>query len=241
MARISRKELKKDEFAQEVSKTYEFVQAHRDKLTVAALAVAVGLLAGVGGYFLVEKRKANANDALSKAMRTYLAPVRGTAAALPEEEKSFATEKEKYTQAVKEFLAIAQRYSRLKPGQIARYYAGLCQANLNNFAEAEKEWNAVIQRGDPELAALARLALANMQARAGKGPEAEKLYRYLIEHPTVGVPKVWAQLALAEFLRTSKPAEAEKLYRQIEEENPNKAAADLARRGLEELKQVAAP
>ncbi len=240
MARISRKELKKDEFAQEVSKTYEFVQTHKDRLALAAMLVAIGLLAGLGGYLLVERRIANANDALGRALRTYHATVLEGTITTPEGEKSFGTAKEKYAEALKEFRAIADHYSRLKPGQIARYYAGLCLANLGNLAEAEKEWGVVMQR-DPEVAALARLALANAQARAGKKEEAEKLFRYLLDHPSRTVPKVEAQLGLADLLRASKPAEAEKLYREVEKQNPESSAAFLARQGLEQLKAPASP
>jgi len=240
VARISRKELKTDEFAQEVSKTYEFVQTHRDQLALAAVLVAVGLLAGLGGYLLVERRIANANDALGRALRTYHAPVLEGSVVSPEEQKSFTTAKEKYTEALKEFRAIADQYSRLKPGRIARYYAGLCLANLGNLADAEKEWGLVLGR-DPEVAALARLALANAQARAGKKAEAEKLLRYLLEHPSRTVPRVEAQLGLADLLRTSNPAEAEKLYREVEKQNPDSSASFLARQGLEQLKARTSP
>ena len=241
MARITRKELKKDEFAQEVSKTYEFIQVHKDQLALLALVVAAVLLAALGGYLLLEKRLANANDALSRALRTYHAPVREGAVATPDEEKSFATSKDKYSEALKEFRAIAEKYSRLKPGRISRYYVGLCQANLGNLAEAQREWNAVIQDSDADLAALSRLALADAQARAGKAAEAEKLYRSLADHPTSSVPKATAQLALAELLRASKPSEAEKIYREIEKQNPESTAAVQARQGLEQLKPLASP
>ncbi len=239
MARISRKELKKDEFAEEISKTYQFVQAQRDRLVAAAAVVGIGLVAGLGGYLLLEKRKALANDDLSRALRTYHAPVRteGT----PGEEKRFATEKERSTEALKEFRAIAGKYSWLEIGKIAHYYAGLCQAQLGNPAEAEKEWEVAARRGDPDLAALTRLALANLEGRTGKGPEAEKNYRYLVEHPSSSVPKATAQLALADYWSGSKPSEAEKLYQEIEKQYPQTAASEMAALGLAQLKPATVP
>lgn len=238
MARISRKELKKDEFAEEVSKTAEFIQAHKDKLMVAAVVAGAALVAVLAGYLVVQKRTVNANEALARALRAYHAPVRPPGATPAEGDKSFASERERNTQAFKEFLVIAQKYSWLKPGRIARYYAGICQANLDNLVEAEKEWNAVIQGRDKELSALARFALANKQVASGKGAEAEKHYRYLVEHPTATVPKNAAQLALAGNLRASRPAEAERLYREIEKEHPNTSASDMARQALAEMRKT---
>ncbi len=241
MARITRKELKKDEFAEEISKTYQFLQAQRERLTVAAAVLGIALLAGGGGYLLREKREAVGNEDLGRALRTYHAPVRSENASEQEREKTFATDKERYTEALKEFRAIAGKYSWLDIGKIAHYYAGLCQDQLGNPAEAEKEFGVAVRRGDTDLAAVARLALANLQARTGKGPEAEKNYRYLVEHPSAGVPRAGAQLALADYLSPSKPAEAQKLYQDVKTKYPATVAAELADQGLAQLKTAVAP
>ena len=150
MARITRKELKKDELAQEVSRTYEFLHTNRERLILGIAVVGVVLLAAGGGYLLWEKRSASANEELARAQRTYHASVEAAPSGNPNTptEKSFPTAKEKDSTALKEFLAVAQKHSWLKPGKIARYYAGLCQADLGNFKEAEKELNADIQSGE---------------------------------------------------------------------------------------------
>jgi tetratricopeptide (TPR) repeat protein len=236
VARITRKELKKDEIVLEVSKTVELFQAHRERLMIVGIVAGVVLLTALGGYLIYDKRMSNANEALGKAMLTYHAPVKPPSPT-PEEAKSFVTEKEKYTTAVREFLPVAQKYSWLKPGLIARYYAGLCQANLDNFTEAEKELNAVIRTGNENLAPLARLALANTMVRAGRPADAEQFYRQLIDHPSSTVPKITAQLALAAQIRTTKPAEAEKIYKDIEAAKPSSTVLDYARQGLAALKK----
>jgi predicted negative regulator of RcsB-dependent stress response len=248
LARITRKELKHDELAQEVSRTYDFLQTNRDRLILWIAVAGIVLLGAGGGYLLWEKRTAGANEALARAQRTYHAPVEPPSiSSSPSGAKtitldfskpaSFPTEKEKSTAALKEFLAVAQKYSWLKLGKIARYYAGLCQADLGNFGEAEKELNAAIQSEDSDVSPLARLALANTLTREGKKSEAEKLYRYLVEHPSPGVPVMTAQLALADYLRASKPAEAEKIYRQLDSQKLSPTASGLAQKGLESLKK----
>jgi len=234
LARISRKELRKDQFAEEISKTYEFVQAQRQRLMLGSLIAGVVLLVGVGGYLLWQKREALANDDLSRALRTYHAPVHSETTA--EGEQTFATEKDRSAESLKQFQAVAKKYSWLKIGRIAHYFAGLCQAQLGNSPEAEKEWEIAARRGDPDLASLSRLAQANLQARTGKGSEAEKNYRYLVAHPSTIVPKATAELALADYLSSTKPSEAEKLYEDIKNTYPNSPASELAQGGLEQLK-----
>lgn len=248
MARITRKELKQDVLAQEVSRTYEFLQINRDRLILGVAALGIVLLGAGGGYLLWEKRTASANEALARAQRTYHAKVEPPAPSSSpsgartitldfSQTPSFPSEKEKNSAALKEFLAVAQKHSWLKPGKIARYYTGLCQADLGNFGEAEKELNAAIQSGDSNVSSLARLALANTVSREGKNSEAEQLYRYLVEHPSPGVPVMTAQLALADYLRASKPAEAEKIYRQLDNQKLSPTASGLAQKGLESLKK----
>lgn len=230
MAKISRKELKQDEITLEVTKGVEFVQSHREPMILAGVVAGIVLLIGVAGYLIYDKRVSNANEALGTAMLTFHAPVHAPSP-VPDQSKYFITDKEKYLAALKEFLPVAQKYSWLKPGRIARYYVGLCQANLDNLPEAEKELNASL-RSDDDVAALSRMALANALVRAGRAADGEKLYRELIDHPANTVPKTTAQLALAAQIRDTKPAEAEKIYRELQAAKINPTVTDQAQQGL---------
>ncbi len=239
MARISRKELKKDEFVQEVSHTVEYVQSHRQPIVVWSAVVAGVLVVALGGYLLWNKRNADASDSLARAQRTYHATVLPAGAPPPQgsNEKFYSSDKEKYTTALQEFQAIAGKYSMLKHSDLAHYYIGLCQLQLGNTVDGQKELTALAEGKNAQVGSLARFALASALVTQNKLDEAEKHYRHLIEHPTAEVPKTVAQMTLATHLRATKPKEAEKIYRELEQQQVSPKLQDMAKRMLAELKQ----
>lgn len=239
MARISRKELKKDEFVQEVTHTVEYVQTHRQPIVLWSAVVGGLLLVVLGSYLLWNKRNTDASDSISRALRTFHGTVLPAGAPPPQgsNEKFYASDKEKYTTSLQEFQAIAGKYSMLKHSDVARYYIGLCQLQLGNAAEGQKELTALAEGKNAEIGSLARFALASALVTQNKLEEAEKHYRYLIEHPTAEVPKTIAQMTLATHLRATKPKEAEKIYRELEQQQVSPKLQDMAKRMLAELKQ----
>ncbi len=239
MARISRKELKKDEFVSEVSKTYEYLQEQRDRLLRAGVAIGVVVVIAIGSYLLVQRRRSRANEELSHAMRVFYAPV-GAESQITEPDMKFADEKARYTQAEKEFSAVADKYSWQNPGRLARYYLGITKHHLGKTEEAIRDLSAVSEGTDAKVAALARFALAGIYAETGNMVEAEKLYRELARQPSETVPKETALLALAEKWSRRKPAEAEKVYQEIlKQADKDSPARKAAEERLAELKQPA--
>jgi len=238
VARISRKELKKDEFVQEVSHTVEYVAAHRQPIVVWSAVVGGLLVVVLGGYLLWNKRNTDASDSLSRALRTFHGTVLPAGSPPPpgSNEKFYATDKEKYTTALQEFQAVAGKYSMMRPGEYARYYVGLCQLQLGNMAEAQKELTALAESRNEQVGAMARFALASALASQGKLDDAEKHYRYLIDHPTAEVPKTVTQMTLGTYLRSNKPKEAEKIFRELEQQQVSPKLAEMAKRQLAELK-----
>lgn len=239
MARISRKELKKDEFVQEVSHTVEYVAAHRQPIVMWSAVVGAFLVVVLGAYLLWNKRSGDASDSLSRAQRTFHATVLPPGVPPPQgsNEKVYTSDKEKYTTALNEFQAIAGKYSMLKQADVARYYVGLCQLQLGNVAEGQKELTALAEGKNQQVGSLARFALASALVTQGKMDEAEKHYRYLIEHPTAEVPKTASQMTLATHLRSVKPKEAEKIYRELEQQTVSPQLVEMAKRQLNEMKQ----
>ena len=227
MSRISRKEMKTDELALEVSKTVEFVQSHRQNLILWGIIAAVLLAAGGGGYLFYSKRIDTANEMLGNAIRTFHSPIRPISLNDQGDEPTFPTIQARDEQALRDFQTVAADYSMLRPGKVARYYVGLTQLDQSHLAEADKELTAAMSSGDPYVGSLARLALASVYVREKKTAEAEQAYRYLVDHPSDSVPKVTAQLALAAFLGPDKPAEAEKIYKDIESSKPAPEIAEL--------------
>ncbi len=235
MAHISRKELKKDEIRETLAHGAEALISHqRLAAIVVTLAVAVGV-AVVGWRVYSERQTVKASAALDDAMKMYEARIRAPGEPTESTEITYADERNKYEDAAKKFLSVAQSYSHTRPGQTARYYAALCLEHLGRDDEAQKQLHELESGGGDELGSLARFQLAEIYERTGKGDDAVKLYRQLADKPTVLVPKPVALLALADSLSKSNPQEAMKLYDQIKKDFPDTAAADEADKRLEML------
>lgn len=222
MDRLTRRQLKQDEFRETFDRFEDYFKQHyQDIITVVLLAAAVvGLAAGLRYY--VDRQDAAANADLGAALKTFRAYV-GAAApgSLGPDTESYPTAQAKYKKALEEFNAIAQKYRmypRPKAVAIARYHAGICQALLGDQAAAIKTLQEVGLDRDQEVAALARFALADDLAKAGKLPEAVKLYQELADHPTLSVPRATALLAMADAYRASQPARARQIYQQVDKE-----------------------
>ncbi len=236
MAKISRKELKRDEFASEVSKTYEFVQQQREKLIRFGIAAAAVAVVGLGIYFLFQYRQTRAGDELAHAMRVFYSPPKQEG--VPTEPgMSFAEDKARYTQAEKEFAAVANKYSWLRQGRVARYYLGVTRKQLGKTEGALRDLKAVADKQDSQLSGLARFALAELYAETGRLTEAEKLYRELANRPNETISREMALLSLAEQISVKKPSEAEKIYQELKKQGAKGAAGELVEKRLAELKK----
>lgn len=231
LARISRRELKKDEFAAEVSKTYQFFQERRAFLTRYGAVAAVVVALALGGYWLYQNRKQHARADLSHAVRLLFADQ-------PEAGMSFTDAKSRDAAAEKELSGVAQKYSRLEEGRLALYYLGVAEDRLGKTDAAIRDLRQVAGKNDDKIAPLARYAMAGIYAKSGKADEAEKLYRELAARPTESVPKATAELALADLLSSSQPAEARKILEELSKNTlSDPTGAQVAQRRLSEMKQ----
>lgn len=233
---ISRKELKQDKIAETFVHGVEAVESHLKQAWMVGGVVVVIVLAFFGWQFYSERQTVKASAALEDAMKTFNARIR--AAGEPEEpgEATYVENKFKYMDAAKKFADVAGKYSLTRPGQVARYYAGLSYEEVGNYDDAKK-WLGQVESGrDIELAALARFQLAKVNAQTGKDADAVKLYQELIAKPTLMVPKPVSLMALADFYAKKNPAEAVKLYTQVKTEFPDTAASEQAEDRLAELK-----
>jgi TolA-binding protein len=150
--------------------------------------------------------------------------------------KSFATSADRAKAARAEFASVAEKYSHTNSAKIARYFMGLTDQDAGNTAAAEKELKEVADSGRSDLAALAKFALAALYRNQSKDAQAAPIYQDLIEHPTSTVSKPQAQLALASMYESHQPQQARTLYQQVQKENPDSPAAQIAGARLAELK-----
>jgi predicted negative regulator of RcsB-dependent stress response len=232
---ISRKDLKKDEIRETFVYGVESVASHQQLLWVVVGAALVVALSVFGWSSYSNRQTAKANAALDDAMNIFQARVRAAGEPTEPGELTYVDEKNKYTDAEKKFTEVTNLFGRTQPGQLARYYAALCEEHLNRYDEAEKNLKQLDSIKDETLSGLARFQLAAVYVQNGKGSEAVDLYKQLEDKPTIFVPKAMVMLTLADYYRKADPAQAMKLYNQLKQDFPNTPAADKADEGLQEL------
>jgi predicted negative regulator of RcsB-dependent stress response len=229
---ILRKDLKKDEIREKFVHGVESVASHQQMMWVVVGAALVVALAVFGWKTYAGRQTTKAAAALDDAMKIFQARIRTAGEPAQPGEDTYVDEKNKYTDAEKKFLEVANQYSRTRPGQVARYYVALSEEHLKKFDDAEKNLKQLDSSGDESLTGLARFQLAWVYAQNKKGPQAVQLYKQLADKPTTFVPKPLVLLTLADYYRKTDPAQASKLYNQVKQDFPETPAAEKADEGL---------
>ena len=236
MRSATRHQLKEDQFRTTAKETYSWAVAHRGKLVYGVAAVAAVLVIVASGWFYLQQQDEAAGVALGHALQVYQAPLLAPGQPTTPEVTSFATAADRAKAARAEFAKVADQYAHTNSAEIARYLMGLADQDTGNTAAAEKELKEVADSGRSDLAALAKFALAALYRNQGKDAQAVPIYKDLIEHPTNTVSKAQTQLALASVYEAKQPQDARTLYQQVQKENPETPAAQIAGSRLAELK-----
>ena len=128
------------------------------------------------------------------------------------------------------FYGISNKYGWTAPGQYAHYMAGACEMQLGNDTAAESQLRDVSHSHRHEIAALAKYALASVYRDESRDQDAVKTLQRLIAKPTVTVPKVKAQLALADlYTAQQQPDKAKVVYDEIARENPKNTLGEIVK------------
>jgi predicted negative regulator of RcsB-dependent stress response len=225
--RYTRQQLKQDKLAETAAEAVHWTVAHRKTIISGAIALAVLVAAGISIFWYRDYRQAGAAQKFGDALVTYNAPV------LPDASQgnqmvSFASVADRALAAKKQFYAISAEYGSARAGRWAHYFAALCEVDLGNYAVAEGQLKDVAKSRDVEVSSLAKLALASVYRNQKKDPDAVAVYKDLIDHPTLSVPKTTAQLGLADLYQATDPAEAGKLYEQIAKDDAKGPAGQIA-------------
>ena len=236
----TRHSLKEDRFSKvtinAAERTVDWTVEHKGKLIVGAI-VALGLLtAGFGGWYYLQQQDQRASVEFGKAVRTLETPIRPAGTPAQPEFPSFASTKERATEAHKQFQALVDKYPHTRASEFARYFVGLTAADLGDNAGAERELKRVADSRRGDLAALAKFALASLYRKTGREKDAIDLYKSLAEKPAATVSKATAQLELADLYQEQQQSqEAKRILEQVQKENPNSEVASLASSKLAEL------
>lgn len=226
----TRRALKQDKLIVTAQSSFDWLQEHRDRAIQATVAAVVVLAALIAGLVMYYHRSNAAAFALGEALDTYSAPLAQPGEPVAPGETAFSTAAQRSKAANQQFNAIANRYSWLRAGKSAKYFAGITAMELGETPVAESDLENIANSHDSDLAALAKLALAGLYEQTGRSAKAVVLYGQLIAKPTVTVPASAAQLQLAALYQTSNPAESQRIYMQLK--NDKGAAGEIAAQKL---------
>ncbi|HEY6305210.1 MAG TPA: tetratricopeptide repeat protein [Candidatus Angelobacter sp.] len=228
MQGYTRRQLKEDRFAETAREAASWASGHRRPVIWGIGVVVVAALAYAGIAAWLNHKSEQANIELGVAMRTLTEPLRPAGVQPAEGDASFATVAERAKAAGKQFQAVADKYGYIKPGKIARYMQGVTTMQAGDNAAAEQQLKAVADSRDKDVAALAKMALGSLYRSLDRLADAVRVYKDVEDHPTATVSKVQVQLEMAAMYESTNPQQAASIYQQIQKDNPNSAAAQIA-------------
>lgn len=230
MARIRRKDLKRDRFVEEVTHQVTFVAAHRKQFVAGGLAIIVALVGSVGYWSYARQRNQASLAALQEAVELYHGIV--SEESVPGV-KNFSSEAERVTSVTTALDKVTLDYSGTAAAAGALYYAGLLDRDEDSAAEAQSHFEQAIRGKGTEYPSLARLALGELLFSQGDLDGAREQLESLVENPTRMVSLERASIELARTYLESDPQKAREMLDAIQTENG--PASPLAAALLETL------
>ena len=232
----TRHALKQDHFISATATGLDWVGQNRASVVRWGIGVVVAIAILVAGMVVYEQRESAADQALGQAMNIYEVPLAQPNEPTPPGQQTYATAADRAKAAYPLFSQVASEYGWLRAGTMARYFAGLTALDMGDKSEAEADLTKAAGAHDGNLAALAKIALANLYAQTGRSAQAIEEFRNVIAHPTTTVPKASAQLQLAAFYESTQPEEARRIYAEIKDQDKNSDAAQIASQKLQGTK-----
>jgi predicted negative regulator of RcsB-dependent stress response len=205
---LTRKELKQDNVALNVEKSFDFVNAHRQSAVRIAGAVLALIVVVAAIFYYRSSQQTVREQMLGDAIALQNAPV---GAAPPNGGPSFPTEAAKKGAVTTAFQKIVSGYGGSTEAYIAEYSQAQMDIDSGKPEEARKKYQDVADHADVNYASLGKLALAQLDFADNRTADAQNLLKNLQDHPTDLVSKNQATFALAKGLIPTQPDEARKL------------------------------
>jgi len=217
MARIKRKELKRNELAETFGRTVDYVSHHRRGAVEAAAAAAAVLVLATGLVLFRGWREREAGKDLSAALEILEAPLATDPAAAGAIRK-FSTAADREREATKHLREAAAK-GGTDAGRAARV---ILAARGDKPAQAAETLSKEAREGRAEVAAAAEIDAARLLASQGKTTEAIDRLKRAIESPQSAAPKDALLFALAEiYERAGSATDARATYQRLVNDYPN--------------------
>lgn len=242
MKRSERHHLKENTLAVFAERATTVVTDRGRELLIGVLAVVL-LAAAVAGYFWWRGRaEGRASTLLADAMTVLEAQVTPPATPTPGQNAptpppgTYTSERAKLEAALPKLTTVYTEHPSTDSAVAARYHAANALAALGRRAEAQTQYQEVIDEGGI-YASMARLGLANLLAGAAEHDRAIAIYKELSAEPGGNVPVDGVLMQLARtYEKAGRRSEAQQTFSRIVQEYPDSLYAAEARRQLETLK-----
>ena len=223
---LTRKEMKRDEFATVVGRGMEYAESHARTLLLGLGVVALLAVLFLVGRIFLGHRADQANEALSHALKVYQAPI-DAAAAKPDDPKSpsFPDAEARRTRAKQLFEGIRNDYGTSDAADVAGLYLAQIATEEGQLDRARELWTGFVD-DHPEnmLAGEARVNLIHLDRQQGKGEALLQSLKTMLEEEEPGLPK---DVVLYELATTQeelgRKQEALQSWRRLTEEYPESA------------------
>jgi tetratricopeptide (TPR) repeat protein len=234
-ARLSRKDMKRDDFATAVERSVEYAESHTRMIlyAIGAVVVLAGLVFGIRA--LLAQRSAAAGTELAYALKVYQAPVAATGAKPQDkQEPSFPSEAARQSRAQALFEGVRVHHSHTDAADVAGLYLAQIAASQGKLDDAKKRWSEFIdQHKDSAAAAEARLNLYDIERRQGKAEALVGQLTPMLDDSSSPLPKdvVLYQLGLT-YDQLQRKQEAIGAYQKIVDEFPQSGYRQEAQQKL---------
>jgi tetratricopeptide (TPR) repeat protein len=229
MARIKRKELKRNELAETFGRTVDYVSHHR-RGAAEAIGAAAAVLVLAAGFFLFRGwRERQAGKDLSAALEILEAPL-STDPAGAAAVRKFSTAADREREATKHLREAAAK-GGTDAGRAARV---ILAARSDKPAQAVETLSKEAHAAGAEVAAAAEIDAARLLASEGKTTEAIDRLKGAIESSQSTAPKDALLFALAEtYEKAGSTTDARATYQRLVNDYPNSPYRNDARQKIQ--------
>jgi TolA-binding protein len=241
MKRTERHHLKENELRTFARRAAETMETRGRESTMILVAIVVVLAVALGYFAWRERVQGKAHALLADAMTVAEArigppPAPGT----PAGSLYFPTERERAQAALVKYKIAADAYPATDAGIYARYQEAATSLALGNSMQAAGVYQQVINSaGNGFYGQMARLGLAEAQARAGQYDQAITTFKEMSQRKDSPLPVDGILMQLGKtYLEAGKRADAQQTFNKLVEEYPESPYTSDAKRELETLKKT---
>lgn len=241
MKRTERQHLRENELEQFARQAREIVDAKKRETTLIVGAILVVGAIALGYFAWHQHVQSRAHDLLAQGVAVQDARVGPPPApGQPSAGLYFPTERERAQAAIAKFKAAADAYPSTDAGLYARYQEASLYLALDNPAQAATAYQQVIDKaGTAIYGQMARLGLAEAQARAGQYDQAITTFKDLAQRKDGPLPVDGILMQLGRtYLDAGKRGDALQTFNRLVEEYPESPFTTDAKRELDALKKT---